>query len=72
MSHLHDARPQRPAAASPCPAAALGPVKVLQWVEAAALLAEALVHTITHNAADLWATRTAQHSRQAGQGKQRA
>jgi hypothetical protein len=54
------------AVASPCPAAALGSIKVLQWVEAAALLAEALVHTITHDAADLWEGR---HSR-AGQGKQ--
>jgi hypothetical protein len=46
----------------PCPAAALGPVEVLQRVEAPTLLAEALVHTITQNAADLQAQSTAQHS----------
>ena len=37
----------------PCPAAALGPIKVVEGVEAPTLLAEALWHTITHDAADL-------------------
>lgn len=54
---VHDHHP-------PGPAAALGAVKVLQWVEAATLLAEALGDTVTHDAADLQAIMTSHSTAQ--------
>jgi hypothetical protein len=52
---------QHPGLHPPCSAAALGAIEVLQGVEASTLLAEALVHTVTDDAADLQGHSTAQH-----------